>query len=55
MWRERLNSDAREYTGYGYGNQGGVEATPIPYHGQPYSLNLILPPLSILFFCSEVS
>jgi len=50
FWKEILNSDAREYGGSGHGNLGGVEATPIPSHGRPYSLNLTLPPLSAVFF-----
>ncbi|MDH4231640.1 MAG: 1,4-alpha-glucan branching protein GlgB, partial [Nitrospirota bacterium] len=37
-WREVLNSDAHEYGGSGHGNLGGVEATPVPYHGRYYSL-----------------
>ncbi len=47
-WVEILNSDALEYGGSGQGNLGGVEATPIPYHGHPQSLNLTLVPLGIL-------
>jgi len=49
FWQEILNSDAAEYGGVGYGNLGGVEASPIPVHGRPYSLNLTLPPLGALF------
>ena len=49
-WREVLNSDAQEYGGSGQGNLGEVDARPIPFHGKSYSLNLTLPPLSILFF-----
>ena len=49
-WLEVLNSDALEYGGSGYGNQGMVKADSKPYHGQPFSLNLTLPPLSALFF-----
>ncbi len=52
VWREALNSDAREYDGQGFGNMGAVEAVPIPQHGRPYSLGLTLPPLSIVFFLS---
>lgn len=52
-WREILNSDALEHGGSGHGNLGGVEATPIGYHGRPYSLNITLPPLGALFFKSE--
>jgi len=52
-WREMLNSDGAEYGGSGMGNAGGQQADPTPLHGRPYSLKLILPPLSILFFKSE--
>jgi 1,4-alpha-glucan branching enzyme len=45
-----LNSDAREYGGSGWGNLGGVETVPVPWHGRPYSLVLTLPPLAILIF-----
>jgi 1,4-alpha-glucan branching enzyme len=50
FWKELLNSDARDYGGSGQGSLGGLEATPIPFHGMPYSLNLILPPLATVFF-----
>jgi len=53
MWSEVLNSDAAAYGGSGYGNMGGVEAAPVPMHGHPYSLNLTLPPLAIVFLKSE--
>ncbi|MEW6328297.1 MAG: 1,4-alpha-glucan branching protein GlgB [Thermodesulfobacteriota bacterium] len=53
FWREVLNSDARIYWGGNWGNSGGVEAAPIPAHGQYHSLSLILPPLSVIFFKSE--
>ena len=47
-WLEMLNSDAPLYGGSGQGNGGGVDATPLPIHGRPHSLNLTLPPLGIL-------
>jgi len=47
-WQEVLNSDALLYGGSGQGNSGGVEATPLPLHARPYSLNLTLPPLGVL-------
>ncbi len=50
FWHEVRNSDAQDYGGSGYGNMGGVEAAPVPWHGRPYSLNLTLPPLSAVFF-----
>ncbi len=48
FWREMLNSDAKNYGGSGQGNMGGVTASPIPYHGQDYSLSLTIPPLGIV-------
>jgi 1,4-alpha-glucan branching enzyme len=47
-WVERLNSDAPYYGGSGIGNFGGLEAAPLPSHGQYHSLSLRLPPLSIV-------
>ena len=47
-WAERLNSDAACYGGGGQGNLGGLEAETVPRHGQPQSLELIVPPLSVL-------
>jgi 1,4-alpha-glucan branching enzyme len=52
-WAELLNSDATIYGGSGQGNVGGVEATPVPFHGRPWSLNLVLPPLGLLVFAPE--
>jgi len=49
-WKEILNSNALEYGGSGYGNLGLAIAKPIPSHGQPFSLNLTLPPLGVLYF-----
>jgi 1,4-alpha-glucan branching enzyme len=50
FWRELLNSDAQYYGGSGQGNIGGVETTPIAYHGQPVSLNVTVPPLGIVLW-----
>jgi 1,4-alpha-glucan branching enzyme len=50
FWKEVLNSDSEIYGGSGCGNSGGVQAIATPTHGRKYSLNLTLPPLSILFF-----
>ncbi len=49
IWQECLNSDAPIYGGSGQGNLGQVKASPVPMHGQEYSLNLTIPPLGILF------
>ena len=52
-WREVLNSDSALYGGSGTGNMGQVKAEPIPVHGRPYSVNLLLPPLGVLYFRPE--
>jgi 1,4-alpha-glucan branching enzyme len=48
VWREILNSDAREYGGAGWGNMGAVESVPVGTHGRVESVNLTLPPLATL-------
>jgi 1,4-alpha-glucan branching enzyme len=53
FWQELLNSDAPLYGGSGQGNFGGLETSPLTFHGHPQSLNLTLPPLAIVFFKSE--
>jgi 1,4-alpha-glucan branching enzyme len=53
FWKELLNSDAQIYGGSGVGNYGGLSADPISSHGRPFSLNLTLPPLGIIFFKPE--
>jgi 1,4-alpha-glucan branching enzyme len=53
FWREVLNSDAKDYGGSGQGSLGGVEASPVSFHGRPYSLNLTLPPLAAVFLSSQ--
>jgi 1,4-alpha-glucan branching enzyme len=50
FWQELLNSDAKDYGGSGQGNLGGVKTSSIPYHGRPYSLNIVLPPLATVYF-----
>ncbi|HEX5000795.1 MAG TPA: 1,4-alpha-glucan branching protein GlgB [Terriglobia bacterium] len=50
FWRETLNSDAPFYGGSGQGNSGGVEASPVPAHGRPESINITVPPLAIIVF-----
>lgn len=50
FYRERFNSDSREYGGSNLGNLGGKWAEEWPFHSQPYSLDLCLPPLGVLVF-----
>jgi 1,4-alpha-glucan branching enzyme len=49
-WQEILNSDAPLYGGSGQGNLGWVGTTPVAAHGQPHSLVVTLPPLSVVVF-----
>jgi 1,4-alpha-glucan branching enzyme len=53
IWREILNTDAREYGGSGWGNFGGVESAPVSAHGRAESVNLSLPPLATLVLRGE--
>jgi 1,4-alpha-glucan branching enzyme len=52
FWQELLNGDAPLYGGSSQGNFGGLEASPSGHHGQPFSLDLTLPPLAVVFFKS---
>jgi 1,4-alpha-glucan branching enzyme len=49
FWQEIFNSDAAVFGGSGQGNLGGVQASVVPKHGRPYSLNLTLPPLAAVY------
>ena len=48
-WLETLNTDADSYGGSGVGNLGSVRAEPVPWHGQPASVILRVPPLGVLW------
>lgn len=50
FWKEILNTDAKDYGGLGYGNNGGVTADEIEWDGRPYSIKLQLPPQSMSLF-----
>lgn len=47
-YAEIFNSDAKQYGGSNMGNLGGKWADEWSYHNLPYSLDLCLPPLSVL-------
>jgi 1,4-alpha-glucan branching enzyme len=44
-----LNSDSEFYGGSNIGNQGEVMAQQFAAHGQPYSVEIILPPLATIY------
>jgi 1,4-alpha-glucan branching enzyme len=50
FWAEVLNGDAQLYSGSGQGNLGGIEANPLPIHGRPWSLSIVVPPLAVVVF-----
>ena len=45
-WREIANTDSRFYGGSDLGNDGEVHTLEQPAHGQPHSVQLMLPPLA---------
>ena len=47
VYEEVLNTDAESYGGSGMGNMGAVATKAFSTHGQPHTLNLTLPPLSV--------
>ncbi|GAC1490292.1 MAG: 1,4-alpha-glucan branching protein GlgB [Solirubrobacteraceae bacterium] len=51
-WNERLNTDASLYGGSNVGNLGVVQAEPVPWHDQPHSAALTLPPLGVLWLAA---
>ena len=52
-WRELVNTDSYDYGGSGVGNLGAVEAVLEPWHSQPASAELTLPPLAVLWLTPE--
>ncbi|MGI8684088.1 MAG: 1,4-alpha-glucan branching protein GlgB [Acidimicrobiales bacterium] len=52
-WREVVNTDAVEFGGSGVGNSGTVYANDASWHGLPFSTELTLPPLAVLWLTPE--
>jgi 1,4-alpha-glucan branching enzyme len=48
-----LNTDSEFYGGTNVGNVGGVEAKPEPWHDQPFSAEVTLPPLGVVWLVPE--
>jgi 1,4-alpha-glucan branching enzyme len=48
-WRELLNTDAGIYGGSNIGNMGVVDAEGQPWHDQPFSAAVTLPPLGVVW------
>jgi 1,4-alpha-glucan branching enzyme len=52
-WREAINTDSTYYGGSDVGNRGAVEPEPIPWHNQPVSAEVTLPPLAAIWLVPE--
>ncbi|MDO8446758.1 MAG: 1,4-alpha-glucan branching protein GlgB [Deltaproteobacteria bacterium] len=48
FYKEAMNSDSGAYWGGNIGNFGGIMAEAVPCHGRPFSLSMVLPPLSMV-------
>ena len=48
-WIETLNTDSAHYGGSNVGNGNGIEAEPVPWHGQNTSAEVTLPPLAVIW------
>ena len=52
-WVEAVNTDSAYYGGSNTGNLGGIVAEETGWGGQPFSAELTLPPLSVLWLVPE--
>ncbi len=52
-WVEALNTDSTFYGGSDTGNLGGVEAEALPWHSQPCSAEVTLPPLGVVWLVPD--
>lgn len=48
-YEEIFNSDQQQYGGSGQENSGQLTAEKLPWHNQPYSLTVTVPPLATIF------
>lgn len=54
-WMEALNSDAAQFGGSGQGNPAKLSTDEMPFHGRPYSINITVPPLAVIFLKYEAA
>jgi len=52
-WREAINTDSAFYGGSDLGNLGGIDPEPVPWHDQPFSAEVTLPPLGAIWLVPE--
>jgi 1,4-alpha-glucan branching enzyme len=48
-WREALNTDSTHYGGSNVGSLGAISSEEKPWHDQPYSAEVTLPPLGVVW------
>ena len=48
-----MNTDSEFYGGSGVGNMGAVVSEEHPWHDQPFSAELTLPPLGVVWLVPE--
>jgi 1,4-alpha-glucan branching enzyme len=53
FYREIMNTDAEKYGGTNVGNLGGVHAEAIPWNNHPYSIQIRMPALGVIYFKHE--
>jgi 1,4-alpha-glucan branching enzyme len=53
QWREVMNTDSRFYGGSDVGNGFGVEAEPVSWNEQPFSAEIVLPPLAVVWLVPD--
>jgi 1,4-alpha-glucan branching enzyme len=53
FYKELINSDAACFGGSNMGLGGGIASENTPWHGKPYSINLLIPPLAMLLLKIE--
>jgi 1,4-alpha-glucan branching enzyme len=54
-WQEALNTDSRFYGGSDVGNGLGLRAEQVPWHGQPWSAEVTLPPLGVVWLMPDLA
>jgi len=54
-WRPVLNTDDPKYGGSDWGDGGVVRPEPIPWHGQPVSAQIELPPLAAIWMVPDTA
>src|SRR5579859_2267816 len=54
FYKELMNTDDWKYGGSGVTNLPGRNAIPQPWHGQPFSLEITLPPLGVVILKPEL-